>query len=575
MFKFDFGGGQKGLYLDFDFVSKTKDIFRVENCEFLLKETKTLVPGAKSYKKQSNRRKLNTLNPCTKYDVVLTIQNIATKKEFTYQNIVFTKVDYGVTKLDIKVDKMENNSAKLSWTSLTASCIISHKVNVINSKNASVFEDVVADSFVVVKDLSTCEIYTAQVIAFSASNEEISSPPKTFILNSQETLDILELRIDEVLSDSVNLSWISDSPCPQEYQINLRNSDDKIIYGVNVFKNSIVISSLTSCSNYSVELIALDDNKAALKTVIKTFFTHSHSIDNVKVKVNESKARISWTPPTKLDCIENYNITYIIDDCNFRFDENISCSHSEIIDKSSSSHTFHSLPLAERFSLTIYANESTSGDGDSRQAKNLTFNTIDYGKFFVQNINEFRLEKTKLQLSWSIDNFFLKILDHFEIFFEENLLTSEKAFIALDIAACKQNYSVVIYCISKDGTRGPDVSYQTNLNDDDVPLSSLIKSVEYKQLNETIIVSWAPRKEEESCVAFYEIDFNHQSFKTSDTKTEINDFAPCITYEINITPISHYSKRGVTSTFEFTTEEFCKLIQIFFVTNFHNLKFFL
>lgn len=556
MFKFGFGGGQKGLYLDFDFVSNSNDIFRVENCEFLLKETKSLVHGAKSYRKQGGKRKLSSLSPCTKYDVILYIQNVATKSYFTYQNIVFTKVDFSAANLELKVDKVENESANLSWTPLTASCITSHKLNVVNSKNVSVYEDVVGDGFAVLKDLSKCEVYSAQVIAFSASNEKILSAPKTFILNSPKSVDNLELSLDRILSNSVVLSWISDSSCPQRYQINLRNNEDKIVYATSVFKNSIVISNLTSCSNYSVELIALDDNKAALKAVIKTFVTGS-VIDNVKVKVTESKARISWTPPTRLDCIENFNITYFIEDCNFKFDENISCSRWEIIDKTSSSHTLNSLPLAERFLLTIYANESTSGD--ARHAKNLTFNTINYEKFHVQNINEFRLEKTKLQLSWSLENFFLKIFDRFEIFFEGKLLVTEKAFIALDIAACNKNYSVVIRCLSKDGAKGPDVFYHTNLNDDDISLSSLDKPIEYKQLNETVTVTWAPRKEEESCVAFYEIDFNDQNFKTENARTEINDFAPCITYEIDITPISHHGKRGVTSNFEFTTEEFCKL----------------
>lgn len=559
MFKFSFGGGQKGLYLDFDFVPKTKDKFRIENCEFLLKETKSMVHGAKSYKKQTDKRKLNGLSPCTKYDVNLTIQNVASKKDFIYQNIVFTKVDFNAAKIELKVDKVENNSAQLSWTPLTASCITTHKINVVDSKNVSVYEDSVADDFVVVKDLLPCEVYTAQIIAFSANNEKVSSPPKTFILNSQTSVENLELNKPEVFGDSVALSWNADSSCPQEFKINLRDSDDRTVYAGNIFQNFIVISNLTSCSNYSVELIALDDKKAALKAVIKTFFTHSLAIDNAKVKVSDSKARISWTPPARLNCIENLNISYTIEDCNFKFDENISCTHWEIVDKTSSSHTLSSLPLAERFLLKIYANERTSDDARPRPSTNLTFNTIDYDKFYVQNINEFRLETTKLQLSWSLDNFFLKILDQFEILFEDNLLTTKKAYIELDIAACNKNYSVVVRCTSKDGSKGPDVIYHTKLNDDHIPLSSFDKTIEYKQLNETVIVSWAPRKEEESCVAYYEIDFNDQSFETKDTKTEINDFAPCISYEIYITPISHHGRRGVTSTFEFTTEELCKL----------------
>lgn len=552
LFEFKYGGGQKGLYLDFDFVSKEK--FKFEKCEFLIKDSKTNVHGVKSYTKQTEKKKLRGLDQCTKYDVVLSIQNVATKKVFNYQNIVFTKVDSKVAKLELRIDKVENDSARLSWNLVDFSCITSYKLVVINSRNESAYEDAHAkDGFAVVKNLALCDIYSAHVIAISARDEKILSPTKTFILKSHKSIENLNLVINQIDGGSVALSWTSDLNCSQEYQINLRNIDDKIVYSANVFSNSTVISNLTSCSNYSAELIALDDNKLA---VIKTFVTHSLPLENVKIVVSGSKAKISWTTLSKLDCIESLIFSYVIEDCNFDFDDSTSCSRSETVDKSISSHTLSSLPLAERFSLAIYANEGTSES--AKHVKNFSFNTIGYEKFYVQNINEFRLETTLLQLSWSLDNRLLKILQNFEISFDEKTFTTNKNLLELSIAACKKNYTISIQCVSKDGLKGPAVTYQTNLNDDAIPLYLLDNSIKNHQVNESVTISWTPKKEEETCIAHYEIDFNDQNFKTRDTRTEINDFAPCITYEIVITPISHRGKRGISSTFEFTTQEFCK-----------------
>lgn len=552
LFNFKYGGGPTGLYIDLP-----KDKFKIENCDFLVKETKSVVAGRKNYVRQSGKIKLNGLAACTKYDVLMTIQNVATKKDWSYQNSVFTKIDSKFAKLELKVVKVENDSVSLSWNHLSDTCISKYQLTIMNSKNESVFvDDNVKNGATTVPNLPLCNIYTAQVVMLTARDEKVSSPKKMFLLKSELNVENLELNVGDVKSDSASLSWTSNTECPQEFKIKVRNSEDKVVYTTNVYAYAFVITNLTSCSNYSVELIALGDNKLSLKAVIKTFLTKSLPVENLKIKVERMKAKVTWTAPPKLECIDSFIISYLIEDCNFSFDDNIPCSKTESIAKTSSSHTFSNLPLAERFSLTIYANESTSGDASP--AQNYSFNTIDYEKFFVQNINEFRLEKTKLQLRWSLENFFWKILQHFEIQFEGNLLTAEKSYITLDVDACKRNYSIAVRCVSKDGTRGAAVSYLTKLNDDDIPLSSLDKNIEHQQANDSIVISWSPRKEEEACIAHYEIDFNDQNFKTVEARTEINDFAPCITYEVDITPISHHGKRGITSTFEFTTKEFRK-----------------
>lgn len=538
-------------------MSKDKASFKVENCEFVLKETRVLVPGARSYKKQGDKKKLVNLKPCSRYDVILMIQNPETKKEFSYQNIVFTKLD-SKNRIVLKVDKVGNESASLSWNYAELSCVINFKLSVNNKKNETVFEEGnVKDGSLVVGNLSACDIYSAQVIADTARNEKLQSQERTFILKSDKNVEDLQLNIDELSSNAVTLSWKSNTlACMLEYKLKLRDGDDKIIYAASVFTNSAVISNLTSCSDYSVELIVLDDEKLALKAVNKTFVTRSTPIDNLEIKATGSKVRISWTPPEKLDCVVNYNLSYTVENCNFKIDDNISCYYTETVDRNSRSVSLTSLPLAERFSLMFYVNELTSVD--ARQAINRTFSTIDYEKFLVQNINEFRKESTELQLRWSIENYFSTILKHFEVFVDEEVITTVKASTIINIAACKRNYSVVIRCVSFDGVNGPNISYQTNLNDDDVQLSSLQNSVKYKQVDETIVISWMSSVYEQPCISYYEIDFNKQNFKTDETQTEINEFVPCIAYEIDITPISYGGRRGITATFEFTTKELRK-----------------
>lgn len=557
LFIFKYGGGQRGLYLDFDFTTKNKleDKFKVASCEFKIKEAKFGLPGASSKWKLADKKKLNNLNPCTKYDVNLVIHNVATKKDFAYQNIVFTRLDLKAAKLELKVDKIESDSATLSWNIADATCITSYNLSIINSRNESVFENSSEKGgSVIATKLSACDVYTASAVAVSAWNKEVRSKSKTFVLKSQNDVENLKLTVDSVTSSSVALSWGSEI-CSLEFKLNLRNGGNKIVYTTNTFNNSTVINDLTSCTEYSVELIALDHAKLSLKAVNKTFVTHSTPIDKVDIAVIGSTVSITWKSPPKLDCIVNYNISYTIEDCNFVIDQNTSCGKSKIVDKSKGFASFSSLPLAERFLLDFYVNEVTSESGVASRAKTWKFNTVDYEKFFAQNINEFRVGTTELRLGWSVDNYFLKILKHFEVFFDGQVLKSERPAITLNVAACNKNYDVVIRCVSIDGLFGPNITYQTNLHDDDLQLSSLQNNIEYMQANESIIISWLPLKEEESCIAYYEIDFNEQSFKTEELQTEINEFAPCMTYEIDITPVSHQGRRGITAKYEFTTSE--------------------
>lgn len=565
LFTFKFGGGQKGLYLDFGFGPGKDDLnFKVENCDFLLKESKTKEMNGKSYQKQAGKKSLGNLKPCMKYDVSLKVQNLASKKDLNHQDVVYTKADVKAAKLTLKVDKIEDDSAKLSWSlaGSDASCITNFKLEVNNGTEISLLS--VKDKSAIVNNLKTCEVYTAKIIAETARQEKILSPEISFTLNTKavdEKIETLQLNIDKVTESSAALSWTSDSEnCLQQYQLKLRDSNDKIVYDQNVFTNSTIIADLTSCNNYSVELIALNAEKLSLTAVIKSFMTLSAPIEHLKVSVKKSNATISWLRPAKLDCIASFNVSYSIIDCD-KNDTDSNCSASMIIDKTNTSAKFSSLPLAERFSLFFYANEVTSSGEVARHAKTLPFNTIDYEKFVVRNINEFRLKRTELQVRWGVDLFLMKFVHQYEIFFGDEVLTTNNSFITLSVAACKQNYTISIRCISTDGFKGANVTYHTALNDDDVPLSSLENNIQYEQMKESVIISWAPIKEEESCISHYEISFNDQTFKENNSTTKINDFAPCITYEIDITPVSHHGVYGIRSTFEFTSQEFCEYLR--------------
>lgn len=534
--------------------------FEIENCKFSLKQSQTKETSTKNYQKQAQIKSLGSLKACTKYDVSLTIVNLATKKEFSYQNVVHTKVDFNVAKIALKVDTLAVASANLSWN-LTGSdtCVTGYKLEVNDGEEISTIS--VKDKKTAVTNLSACKVYTAKVTAETARDEKITSPEISFTLkqNSQnQKVENIQLNIEEVTENSASISWSSDSSdCLQKYRLKLRDSDDKIVYEKNVFTNSTVIADLTSCNNYSVELIALNSADLSLIATIKSFITLSAPIENVNISVKHSTATISWPKPDKLDCLSSYFVSYVILDCE---EPKVNCSASKIIDKTKASVELAALPLAHRFSLKFYANLVTSSGEDARQAKTLQFDTIDYDKFLVQNINEFRLKRMELQLQWGVEHYLKKNVKHYEVFFDDKVLTTENPFITLSIAACKMNYTVTIRCISVDGYKGTNVTYNTSLHDDDVPLSSLKNQIQYKQINDSVIISWTPIKEEESCIAFYEIIFNDQTFKSYETRTEINDFAPCITYELDITPVSHHGNAGRTSIFEFTSLEFCEFI---------------
>lgn len=120
-------------------------------------------------------------------------------------------------------------------------------------------------------------------------------------------------------------------------------------------------------------------------------------------------------------------------------------------------------------------------------------------------------------------------------------------------------------------TLGEAVTYQTNLQDDQIPLSSLLNRIKHEQtsLNKAII-SWTPNDNEKPCIQSYEIIADDgRQFETSETRTEI-EIVPCITYEITITPISLNGVAGTSSIYEFSAKE-VGMCQNFYSSKIHGI----
>lgn len=109
------------------------------------------------------------------------------------------------------------------------------------------------------------------------------------------------------------------------------------------------------------------------------------------------------------------------------------------------------------------------------------------------------------------------------------------------------------------------MTYQTNLQDDQVRLSPLLNRIKHEQtsLNKAII-SWTPNENELACIRSYEITADDgRRFETYETRTEI-EIVPCITYEIAITPISLNGVAGASSLYEFSAQEVGELLKLIF-----------
>lgn len=569
MFKFKFGGGSLGLYFDFEFTSKnSKEKFKVENCEFKIKETKLSEFPFKSVKKLKEP-KLGGLKPCVRYDVTLLIENLASKKNFNYKNKVYTKIDK--PKLKLTVTNKSSNSANFEWKleKSEQSCILSYDIKLMNSRNES-FEVIINETAKTgfAKNLQSCDVYTAKITALTARDEKISSdtltlPLSSSIDNQENSIKSLKVFIENIKNNSAQIRWTSDSTnCLQNYQFELFDSSSKLLRNQKTFKNSLMIDNLSQCKYYSIVLKAIAQDEKTLISVNDSFITHLHfPLNDVEVVADKSKAEVKWPKLNDRECINNFTITYKKlfpkDDSN--------TSKINIIDKNASKFKIPQVLPNEEYEMTFQINEASSyknHTNSQEKLKNLYFNTLDRDKFRVKNIKEFRNSISELQISWSLDMPLKHFLDHYRVFFNEIEYVTNKTFINLSIAACRMNYTLKIQCVNKRGFTGETVFYHTNLKDEDFELSSFEDNIGIEQTESEIIISWTPKKDETPCISHYEITFKDQLFNTTITKHTFRDFLPCMTYEFVIIPYSLKGLPGARSVFEYTPKDIGKLLKL-------------
>lgn len=359
-----------------------------------------------------------------------------------------------MAKLKLMLSQTNESSATLKWDfeNTEKSCFAQYNVELTNRNNDTIDVDInVEGNIATAQNLSPCEVYSAVIRTTSVRNEQVKSDAITFTLsngNSKEDTKTVEILVEELATDSVKLSWTSDSTsCLQEHQIHVFDNKKNLLSKQDVFAHSAIITNLSQCSNYSVELIDRDKNVLAMKS----FTTPVHfPLDDVKVTVDNLKAEISWPKIANRDCLLSFNVSYKSVSCGGEESCNAS---STIVDREKNLLRISSLPPSEQFQLIFHVNKVTSRS-DQVESTRLIFNTLDRDIFHVNNINEFRNLIGELQVSWAFDQYLMKFLNHFLVTFDDIEYVTNKTSISLSVAACKKNYSVIIQCVGQDGFVG-------------------------------------------------------------------------------------------------------------------------
>lgn len=369
-------------------------------------------------------------------------------------------------------------------------------------------------------------------------------------------------KIDKISPDteSVTLSWSSKSNgCISKYHVNVK-ADNKSVAHETTNKTSATIKNLQSCKTHVVELSVYDKDSKSIEEYSKTFDTKvikPGKVSKVNVSVNETEAVISWDPPeTGFQCINGYILKYTTASC---LDTNeTSCwIIAKNIKKHQTDYKLKNLLSAEKYFFQVYANEITSPPANASLLNYFEFKTINYEQFVVQNIREFRNSPTELQLIWSIDSPYVKLLQNYEITIANKVYETDKNHFNMSIAACKTNYSIVIKAVDKDGVKGHSTLYKTVLNDDDVFLSKTMNH-QMKQLVKSVLISWDTLKSEEICVLHYEVKSIEGTTIVYKPEFELKTVTSCVLSDVEITAVSLTNLPGNSIRFEFTPSEMSK-----------------
>ena len=412
-------------------------------------------------------------------------------------------------------------------------------------------------------NLKQCTAYEVSVKLFSYSSQKT-------ILYSQVITTKYEKnnsKIDKISPDfeSVTLTWSSKSSgCISKYHVNVR-ADNKSIAHETTNKTSATILNLQSCKTYVVELSVYDKDSKSIEEFSKSFDTKvikPGKITKVNISVNETEAVISWNPPdTGFECIYGYILKYKTASC---LDTNETSCWIIVknIKKHQTDYKLKNLLSAEKYLFQVYANEITSPPVNASQLNYWEFKTINYEMFVVKNIREFRNTPTELQIIWSIDSLYAKLLKNYEITISNNVYETDKNHFNMSIEACKTNYSIIIRAIDKDGVKGQSTLYKTLLNDDDVFLSKTLNH-QMKQLDTSALISWDTLKNEEICISHYEVKSIEGTSIVYKPEFELKTVTSCLLSDIEITAVSLTNLPGNAIRFEFTPSEMSKQLNLF------------
>ncbi|KAG5684087.1 hypothetical protein PVAND_013336 [Polypedilum vanderplanki] len=579
-FEFKYSGGQKGLKLNFDL---TKNTFDHQGCKFEIKKMETRVYGSNSRKSVKIQNALNGLIACTEYTVFLKILNKQSKKEFEYENVVRTKPDNVETKINLSVKNVTENSVDLDWSTNSKGCLLSYGIIVKNKQDEIVknITDVKGNPHTLT-NLTLPGNFTVLVIGFDDKGSKISSNVANFriigdeieesttkyehatthqseVKNSTTIRNEIESDYDENLeislyvvnvdTKSVELKWNCsyDDMKDLVYHLMIHDSQRKLIFDKNISNdNSIIIKDvLEPCNLYNASVSVYDHTKSIEFT---TKEMQPGNVTNFNFQSNETHSKISWMRPTENgDCVTNYKIT-----CKGSFDNSI--SFTRIFTNKSTSYVFNKLPYSTEITFHVYANWSTL---DSNQTSVLikSFEHFDKNKFVVENVREFRLSVTEVHILWSFNSVYMTIFKEFQISVGNQQFNTTNHYINFEIDACVgKNYTVIIKCISMEGTAGKNVIYQTQLDDNDVQLSAINdRDIKVKQTDEKIIIEWKPNVKEKSCIGHYEVEYLNNVTIYEQPRMEIHKFISCVTYQIGITPVTKKGRAGKEKVFEFDT----------------------
>lgn len=481
---------------------------------------------------------------------------MASNKFFEYDNFVTTRPETATTKIQISLESSGENSANFSYSSTKSGCLTEYVAYVKDFKKKTVQNVTLSHKYFTIDSLTSSKPYTVQIIAKDDKGSKILSDEVEFKLTSNEVEGIdVELDVFNITSNSATLKWkfIDDFNTEElklDFFVTVTDADGNKVLDTKTNNYFLNVPKLKPCTEYSAQI---HDTFTSMALNFTTAYEKPSLPRKVQYSVNSTSSTISWLPPeVNPNCVHNYTIDYNLYKVKTFTD---SKTATVIVPKSQTFITIDRLPYSKKVYINVNANYDTSTNA-TRKGTYAEFENFNIDDFVVTTIQEFRLATAEVQFQWGFDLSFneTKVLDYFEVFFDDKTIKTVKNLVNIKIKSCNRNYTVTIRCVSKAGTVGPNVTHATSLNDKEVPLSSIdMSNINVNQNSESINVTWMPNESEAACIAYYDVQFGEDVFQPSEPKMVIKKFDSCLLYQLSITPVSESGTRGGTTIYEFET----------------------